>query len=112
MSDEYIHDPERVDEIIKAYREAKDTGKHGAADKLEQMLLGVTLAHAEKMLPDGTRLDELSDDELIERWIDCQNEGRESVSLPVRRKIGDEVDSRGLYSQVAVEASKEQDSSD
>lgn len=97
MSDDYIHDPERVDEIIKTYRKASDACDEEAKEELKRMLIGETIGRASKMLPDGTFVDELSDDELIERWADCWDEDGISSPRYIFRKLEREVDTRELY---------------
>lgn len=111
MTDDYIHDPERVDKIIEAYREAGDAGKEGTQEKLEQILIDETLGLANKMLSDGTFVDELSDDELIERWVASCDEDESGGYQKVNPKIRSEADSRGLLEK-AIKAGARKSESD
>ena len=109
MSDNYIHDPDRVDEILEAYRKAKVTQNFKAQQKLKEMFMKETLGLTNKLLHDRTFADELSDDELIERWLDCWDE--DGIADPDNdyRTLQYEVEARDLTSRAFD--SLEQDSS-
>lgn len=99
MSDKYIYDTDRVAELIEQYRvEFSGQNDPQRKEEIKDRLHEETLGLITETTPDGHRIDELSDDELIKKFVYCRDENGKLENSFLASHLESELIARGCLS--------------